>query len=75
MAAKSPVKKMVAPIPTYLLTSVGVLFNIDRLTPEQKRKKSLMEFICGWIIKLEECMEDSGRMSSVDYYSTRIRIM
>ena len=41
MAANTPVKNMVAPIPTNRFISVGVLLRIEPLAPEHRRKKSL----------------------------------
>ncbi len=38
--AKSPVKKTVAPMPTYLLNSVGACFKMRSSQPEQKIKKA-----------------------------------
>jgi hypothetical protein len=43
--AKIPVKKTVAPMLAYLLTSVGVLLSIVLSAPAQKRKKDVKPFI------------------------------
>jgi hypothetical protein len=43
--ARTPVKKTVAPIPMYLLTSVGHFSRMEASTPEQKRKKFLSRVI------------------------------
>jgi hypothetical protein len=45
IAANMPVKNIVAPIPAYLLVSVGVLLRIEGCIPEQKRKKFFKESI------------------------------
>ena len=79
MAANTPVKKIVAPIPIYLLTSVGVLLRIDWLAPEQKRKKFLRDCMCefSWLSKNEmpivivsAAMKIYWRFGCIDYYST-----
>ena len=44
-AAKSAVKNMVAPMPTYLLCSVGKFFRVPACAPEQNQKKSVIFFI------------------------------
>jgi hypothetical protein len=46
-AANTPVKKTVAPIPTYLLLSVGVRFSKAKFAPLQNQKKWVIRFMKG----------------------------
>jgi hypothetical protein len=64
IAAKMPVKKTVAPMLAYLLTSVGVLLRIDLSAPAQKRKKEVRPFI---IISFQV-----KKMNSKKKYQTKI---
>lgn len=41
-AAKTPVKKTVAPMPMYLFDSVGDLFSKEKLAPLQNQKKRVI---------------------------------
>src|SRR5688572_17047248 len=50
-AANSPVKKIVAPMPTYLLVSEGHFSRMRRSAPEHHRKKSVIF-----------CMQDKRRV-------------
>src|SRR5690349_20020010 len=44
-AANRPVKKIVAPIPKYLLCSVGYFSRVERCAPEQNQKNRIIVFM------------------------------
>ena len=50
--ANKAVKNMVAPMPTYLLCSIGYLFSVLTCAPEQNQKKLVTFFITSNYIKL-----------------------
>jgi len=61
-------------MPTYLLISVGVRFNIERFAPEQKIKNSLRDFMMTFLVIKENSLrfyECKGRPGIAEYYSTK----
>jgi hypothetical protein len=52
IAANKAVKNMVAPIPTYLLCSIGYFFNVSMCAPEQNQKKRVTFLINYYIMQM-----------------------